>query len=95
MQITIAITLPYHQFKEWSKENVKTRTARSRTREGKSWDWDTSKGRSYPIFDFVKPLTHEKHCIQISKHVINHGKIMHMEKKEDKWRKPRSVKDCG
>ncbi|KRY29987.1 hypothetical protein T01_8594, partial [Trichinella spiralis] len=35
MQITIAITLPYHQFKEWSKENVKTRTARSRTREGK------------------------------------------------------------
>ncbi|KRZ87815.1 hypothetical protein T08_12456 [Trichinella sp. T8] len=53
------------------------------------WDWDTSKGRSYPIvFDFVKPLTHEKHCIQISKHVINHGKIMHMEKKEDKWRKP-------
>ncbi|KRY33581.1 hypothetical protein T01_2258 [Trichinella spiralis] len=25
MQITIAITLPYHQFKEWSKENVKTR----------------------------------------------------------------------
>ncbi|KRY48214.1 hypothetical protein T03_18019 [Trichinella britovi] len=46
-------------------------------------------------FDFVKPLTHEKHCIQISKHVINHEKIMHMEKKEDKWRKPRSVKDCG
>ncbi|KRX36733.1 hypothetical protein T05_5521 [Trichinella murrelli] len=36
MQITIAITLPYHQFKEWSKENVKTRTARSRTREGNS-----------------------------------------------------------
>ncbi|KRY15922.1 hypothetical protein T12_12977 [Trichinella patagoniensis] len=35
MQIRIAITLPYHQFKEWSKENVKTRTARSRTREGK------------------------------------------------------------
>ncbi|KRZ93298.1 hypothetical protein T08_1038 [Trichinella sp. T8] len=46
-------------------------------------------------FDFVKPLTHEKHCIQISKHVTNHGKIMHMEKKEDKWRKPRSVKGCG
>ncbi|KRX51771.1 hypothetical protein T12_3900, partial [Trichinella patagoniensis] len=40
-------------------------------------------------------LTHEKHCIQISKHVINHGKIMHMEKKEDKWRKSRSVKGCG
>ncbi|KRY36904.1 hypothetical protein T01_15092 [Trichinella spiralis] len=36
MQITIAITLPYHQFKEWSKENVKTRTTRSRTREGNS-----------------------------------------------------------
>ncbi|KRX42759.1 hypothetical protein T05_1460 [Trichinella murrelli] len=36
MQITIAITLPYHQFKEWSKENVKTQTTRSRTREGKS-----------------------------------------------------------
>ncbi|KRY42479.1 hypothetical protein T03_15820 [Trichinella britovi] len=35
MQMRIAITLPY-QFKEWSKENVKTRTARSRTREGKS-----------------------------------------------------------
>ncbi|KRX33699.1 hypothetical protein T05_9960 [Trichinella murrelli] len=46
-------------------------------------------------FDFVKPLTHEKHCIQISKHVTNYGKIMHMEKKEDKWRKPRSVKGCG
>ncbi|KRX57971.1 hypothetical protein T09_8372 [Trichinella sp. T9] len=36
MQITIAITLPYHQFNEWSKENVKTRTTRSRTREEKS-----------------------------------------------------------
>ncbi|KRY30611.1 hypothetical protein T03_13578 [Trichinella britovi] len=35
MQIRIATTLPYHQFKEWCKENVKTRTARSRTREGK------------------------------------------------------------
>ncbi|KRX17253.1 hypothetical protein T07_11441 [Trichinella nelsoni] len=35
MQITIAITLPYHQHKEWSKENVKTRTTRSRTREDK------------------------------------------------------------
>ncbi|KRX76650.1 hypothetical protein T06_5069 [Trichinella sp. T6] len=35
MQIRIATTLPYHQFKEWSKENVKTRTARSRRREGK------------------------------------------------------------
>ncbi|KRX17401.1 hypothetical protein T07_6375 [Trichinella nelsoni] len=35
MQIRIATTLPYHQFKEWSKENVKTRTTRSRTREGK------------------------------------------------------------
>ncbi|KRY18951.1 hypothetical protein T12_7749 [Trichinella patagoniensis] len=46
-------------------------------------------------FSFVKPLTHEKHCIQIRKHVTNHGKIMHMEKKEDKWRKPRSVKGCG
>ncbi|XP_003373478.1 type I restriction-modification enzyme, R subunit, partial [Trichinella spiralis] len=46
-------------------------------------------------FDFVKSLTHEKHCIQISKHVINHGKIMDMEKKEDKWRKPRSMKGCG
>ncbi|KRY04028.1 hypothetical protein T12_3255 [Trichinella patagoniensis] len=34
MQMMIAITLPY-LFKEWSKENVKTRTARSRTREGK------------------------------------------------------------
>ncbi|KRX61409.1 hypothetical protein T09_5241 [Trichinella sp. T9] len=43
------------------------------------------------IFDFVKTLTHEKHCIQISKHVTNHGRIMHMEKKVDKWRKPRSV----
>ncbi|KRX86853.1 hypothetical protein T01_3756, partial [Trichinella spiralis] len=40
-------------------------------------------------------LTHGKHCIQISKHVTNHGKIMHMDKKEDKWRKPRSVKGCG
>ncbi|KRY29991.1 hypothetical protein T01_4279, partial [Trichinella spiralis] len=36
MQIRIATTLPYHQFKEWSKENVKTRTTRNRTREGKS-----------------------------------------------------------
>ncbi|KRY34543.1 hypothetical protein T01_15879 [Trichinella spiralis] len=45
----------------------------------------------FPYFHFVKPLTHEKHCIQISKHVTNHGKIMHMDKKEDKWRKPRSV----
>ncbi|KRX84948.1 hypothetical protein T06_554 [Trichinella sp. T6] len=35
MQITIAITLPYHQFKEWSKENVEARTTRSRTREEK------------------------------------------------------------
>ncbi|KRX33733.1 hypothetical protein T09_15038 [Trichinella sp. T9] len=35
MQIRIATTLPYHQFKELSKENVKTRTTRSRTREGK------------------------------------------------------------
>ncbi|KAL1245635.1 Zinc finger CCHC domain-containing protein [Trichinella spiralis] len=26
------------EFKEWSKENVKTRTARSRTREGKRYD---------------------------------------------------------
>ncbi|XP_003372451.1 conserved hypothetical protein [Trichinella spiralis] len=46
-------------------------------------------------FDFVKTLTHEKHCIHISKHVTNYGKIMHMDKKEDKWRKPRSVKGCG
>ncbi|KRY07881.1 hypothetical protein T12_1919 [Trichinella patagoniensis] len=73
MQMSSAITLPYHQCKEWNKENVKmrnsrsrSRTTRSRTREDKDWDWDTSKGRSYPIvFDFVKPLTHEKHCIQI------------------------------
>ncbi|KRX84297.1 hypothetical protein T06_12479 [Trichinella sp. T6] len=35
MQIRIAITLCYHQFNEWSKENVKTRTTRSRTRENK------------------------------------------------------------
>ncbi|KRX43123.1 hypothetical protein T05_14861 [Trichinella murrelli] len=35
MQIRIAITLSYHQFNEWSKENVKTRTARSGTREDK------------------------------------------------------------
>ncbi|KRX70707.1 hypothetical protein T06_1981, partial [Trichinella sp. T6] len=26
---------PYHQFKEWSKESVKTRTTRSRTIENK------------------------------------------------------------
>ncbi|KAL1234830.1 Acylphosphatase, partial [Trichinella spiralis] len=26
------------KFKEWSKENVKTRTARSRTREGNRYD---------------------------------------------------------
>ncbi|KRZ92693.1 hypothetical protein T08_111, partial [Trichinella sp. T8] len=31
-------------FKEWSKENVKTRTARSRTREGNSRAKDTSEG---------------------------------------------------
>ncbi|KRX34953.1 hypothetical protein T06_15084, partial [Trichinella sp. T6] len=28
-------------------------------------------------------LTHEKHCMQISKHVTNYGKIMHMEKKKE------------
>ncbi|KRZ86674.1 hypothetical protein T08_4398 [Trichinella sp. T8] len=66
-------------------------------RRQSSWDPNSvGLGLGYfERFDFVKPLTHEKHCIQISKHVINHGKIMHMEKKEDKWRKPRSVKDCG
>ncbi|KRX44529.1 hypothetical protein T05_7580 [Trichinella murrelli] len=45
------------RFNKWSKENVKTRTTRSRTREDKVleiqilyiWNWDTSKGRSYPI----------------------------------------------
>ncbi|KRX53038.1 hypothetical protein T09_9213, partial [Trichinella sp. T9] len=36
MQITIAIALPYHQFKEWSEEKVKTRTARSRAIENRS-----------------------------------------------------------
>ncbi|KRZ83608.1 hypothetical protein T08_13692 [Trichinella sp. T8] len=30
---------------------------------------------------FVKPLTHEKHCIQISKHVTNHGKNAHEEER--------------
>ncbi|KRX35549.1 hypothetical protein T06_9250, partial [Trichinella sp. T6] len=35
-------------------------------------------------FDFVKLLTHEKHCIQISKHVTNYGKIMHMENAHDR-----------
>ncbi|KRY27312.1 hypothetical protein T01_8207 [Trichinella spiralis] len=37
MQITIAITrliISKGAFKEWSKENVKTRTTRNRTREG-------------------------------------------------------------
>ncbi|KRX33633.1 hypothetical protein T05_15860 [Trichinella murrelli] len=42
MQITIAITLPYHQFNEWSKENVKTRTTRSRTREEKRLNMTSS-----------------------------------------------------
>ncbi|KRX70816.1 hypothetical protein T06_1630, partial [Trichinella sp. T6] len=133
------------RFNEWSKENVKTRTTRSRTRKEKrksenadhtrqieddtkqiaddtkqieddtkqieddtkqnkrrqsSWDPNSvGLGLGYferanffvlYIFDFVKTLTHEKHCIQISKHVTNHGRIMHMEKKVDKWRKPRS-----
>ncbi|KRX24655.1 hypothetical protein T07_208 [Trichinella nelsoni] len=51
MQITIAITLPYHQFKEWSKEKVpkrtarsKSRTAQSRTTEDMSRDKDPWKG---------------------------------------------------
>ncbi|KRX19482.1 hypothetical protein T07_12919 [Trichinella nelsoni] len=35
MQITFAIEVSYHQYKEWNKEKVKTRTTRSRTREYK------------------------------------------------------------
>ncbi|KRX53012.1 hypothetical protein T09_2919 [Trichinella sp. T9] len=60
------------------------------TTDTKEFIW-SSVHQTYTMerFDFVKPLTHEKHCIQISKHVTNYGKIMHMEKKKDKWRKSR------
>ncbi|KRY66067.1 hypothetical protein T4A_2734 [Trichinella pseudospiralis] len=42
MQITIAITVPYHQYSEWRREKnknadeVKTRTTRSRSRTTRS-----------------------------------------------------------
>ncbi|KRZ10567.1 hypothetical protein T11_11847 [Trichinella zimbabwensis] len=36
MQITIAIKVPYRQYKEWSKEKVKTRTTRSKSRTARS-----------------------------------------------------------
>ncbi|KRX73580.1 hypothetical protein T06_16637 [Trichinella sp. T6] len=31
--------MPYHQYQEWNKENVKARTSRSRTRKDKRALW--------------------------------------------------------
>ncbi|KRZ94459.1 hypothetical protein T08_6278 [Trichinella sp. T8] len=54
MQITIDVTLPYNQFNEWSKENVKTRMTRSRTREEKRLGKTSS----------LKRLKHQRHLVR-------------------------------
>ncbi|XP_003371907.1 hypothetical protein Tsp_05582 [Trichinella spiralis] len=53
------------RFKEWSEENVKTRTARSRTREGKSI-------RSECAYILVKTFCDELHLCSVRLELIPH-----------------------
>ncbi|XP_003371556.1 conserved hypothetical protein, partial [Trichinella spiralis] len=55
------------RFKEWSKENVKTRTARSRTREGKSLFVSTSSECAYIL---VKTFCDEFHLCSVRLELI-------------------------
>ncbi|KRZ67889.1 hypothetical protein T10_8492 [Trichinella papuae] len=45
MQITIAIKVPYRQYKEWSKEKVKTRTTRSKSRTARCTEQERKIGK--------------------------------------------------